>query len=634
MRYTLCVLAGSLAALACPAHARPDVAGRLAALAAEHAGAVEIATIGSSRQGRPLHLAVLAVGGDALPDRPAPDQRPALLIVAGANSLHRVGVETALAIAERLPKDHAALLETSTVYIVPMLNPDSFAFHDEQGRPRSAFGRTIWPHDADRDGRTNEDPGEDLNGDGVISTMRLVDPPPGSPWPATLAADPENPRLMKTPDAAKGESARYAVFTEGVDNDGDGRFNEDGPGGSGGGGADLDLNMPYRWKEWGDGIGAYPLSEPESLALVKWMYERSNIAAVLVLGLHDTLVTVPQAGKFDDSGQVPLGIENDDKPYYEELSKAFKEITKMTGAPSVDNAGAVQGWTYAHFGVWTFATSVWVRPDLIKSDEPAKKDGEAGEKKEGEAKPEERAERPAGGGAPAGGAAPQPAGGGGQRAGQPGGGGGGGGGGRRFGGGGPPGSGGAPADQAKGADPEDAKWLKYSDEKREKAGFIEWTPFDHPQLGKVEIGGFVPGFKHNPPEDDLARLADEQTKFAAALLGKLPRVSLDAPVVEAMGPGLWRITVRATNTGYLPTMPAIGVKARRAMPSVVSLDVPMERIVTGQKAGRFWAIPGSGGAADQQWVITGDAGSTVTIRFAPTFGGEQSMTITLQEGAR
>ncbi len=356
------------------------------------------------------------------------------------------------------------------------------------------------------------------------------------------------------------------------------------------------------------------------------MHDHKTIAAVLVFGPHDSLVKVPEAGKFDDSGQVPLGIENDDKAFYEEISKAFKEITKMTGAPTADNAGSIQGWSYAHFGVWTYATPVWVRPDLIKADEP-KKEGEAkeGDKKEGDAKPDDQpaADRPV--------AQPPAGGGGGRGGGQPGGGGGGG---RRFGG--PPGAGASGGDQtqAKGADPDDAKWLKYSDDKRDKSGFIEWQPFDHPQLGMVEIGGFVPGFRRNPPDEELSRLAEEQTQFVAALIGKLPRVSLDAPVVECLGASLWRVTVRATNSGYLPTMPAIGVKARRAMPTIVSLDIPMERILSGSKAGRFWAIPGSGGSAEQEWVVTGEPGSNVTIKFAPSFGGEQSMTVTLREAAR
>ncbi len=608
-------------AIASACQPQPEV--RLADLAAKLPDVVQLSTIGTSRQGRPLHVAwFTSRAAEPQPGDPAPEHRPSLLIIAGASGMHSVGVETALRIAESLPEKHANLLKTAGVYIIPMLNPDSFAFNAQPGRPRTDFGRTIWPHDADHDGRTDEDPAEDLNADGVISMMRIVDPPPGSPWPATLTADSEHPRLMKAPDPAKGESPRYAVFIEGIDNDGDGRFNEDGPGGSLGGGTDLNANMPFKWKEWGDGIGAYPLSEPESLALTRWMYDRPNIAAVVVIGPHDTLVNIPQAGKFDDSGAVPLGIENDDKPFYEEISKLFKDATKMTGASAGEAAGSIHGWSYAHYGVWTFATPVWVRPDLIKAEDGPKEGEDAKpdspDAKAGEAPKPEIATPPAT-------AESQPAAAAGR--GQPGPGGR-----RRAGASGEPAGG--QKEPAKGADPDEVKWLAYSDEKREKAGFIEWQPFDHPQLGKIEIGGFVPGFRNDPPESEHARLAEEQTAFIATLLGKLPRVSLDAPVVEPLGGSLWRVTVRATNSGYLPTMPVIGVKARRAAPTLISLDVPMERVVSGSRTGRFYAIPGSGGSTEQQWVIIGDPGAAVTLKFAPTFGGEQSMTITLQETAR
>lgn len=636
-RAMVCAGVGGMMMFGVACAAQPEIKLRLDALAAKHPTLVEVASIGMSRQGRAVHIVRLTDRGAPAEGSIPADQRPMLVIVAGANPMHAVGVETALGVAERLADQHADALRGVSVVVIPMLNPDGFAWHAEAGRPKTDFPRTPLPSDADRDGRVNEDPAEDLNGDGAITMMRVVDPAAGSPWPATMCDDPADKRLMKTPDAAKGESPKYAVFIEGIDNDGDGRFNEDGPGGSAGGGVEFDLNAPYRWKEWGDGIGAYPLSEPEMLAFIKGMTDHQAIAAVLVLGPHDTLVNVPQAGRFDDSGRVPTGIEEGDKPFYDEVSKAFKDITKMTGAPTVDNAGSLQGWSYAHHGVWTFATPVWVRPDLVKSEEPKKDDAKPDDEKKEPGGGEQPAERPRErGGQPGGGGPPGGAGGAG-RAGQPGGGGPGGGGpgggGRRLGG---PGGGGSPtpAVDLKPGDPDDAKWIKYSDEKRDKAGFIEWKPLDHPQLGKIEIGGFVPGFKLNPPPEEHARLADEQTRFVAALIAKLPSVSMEPPVVERVGPSLWRITARATNSGFLPSMPAIGVKARHSPPSLVTIDMPMTRIVSGAKTGRFWAIPGSGGSAEHQWVVTGDAGSTVEVKFTSSLGREQAFKVTLQEAAR
>jgi len=165
------------------------------------------------------------------------------------------------------------------------------------------------------------------------------------------------------------------------------------------------------------------------------------------------------------------------------------------------------------------------------------------------------------------------------------------------------------------------------------SGFVAWTPFDHPQLGAVEIGGFVPGFKRNPPEAELPRLVGEQAKFVEGLMGKLPSLRVDQ-AVEAAGPGLWRITVRVTNDGSLPTMAAIGVKARRALPMIVAIDVPLERIVAGNKINRTWAIPGSGGSSESQWLVRGESGSTVGVNIRPTVGAKSVIQVKLQEVAR
>ena len=56
--------------------------------------------------------------------------------------------------------------------------------------------------------------------------------------PRRLILDPDEPRLLRKADPAKGETPEYVLLIEGIDNDGDGRFNEDGPHGSAGGGID------------------------------------------------------------------------------------------------------------------------------------------------------------------------------------------------------------------------------------------------------------------------------------------------------------------------------------------------------------------------------------------------------------
>ena len=65
-------------------------------------------------------------------------------------------------------------------------------------------------------------------------------------------------------------------------------------------------------------------------------------------------------------------------------------------------------------------------------------------------------------------------------------------------------------------------WLKYSDELCDGRGFIEWTEYDHPTLGKVEIGGLAPYFTTTPPSDTLGEIADKQIEFLVQLSDWLP----------------------------------------------------------------------------------------------------------------
>jgi hypothetical protein len=368
----------------------------------------------------------------------------------------------------------------------------------------------------------------------------------------------------------------------------------------------------------------------------------------------------------DPTGRVPLGIEEGDKPLFEDVSKVFKEVTGMTGATALESAGTFEGWAYGHYGVLAFETPVWVRPDLVK-----KEDKKEGEKKDGEKERDENKEEKAGD--RAGGLAgtspeqirarlqsatpeersklmaefealPQDqrdrlraafrgGGQGGQPAGPPGG--------RRRGGG-PPGSPageGAGTPGAKETEPtgDDAKWLKY-DEERVKAGdpsgFVSWQPFKHPQLGEVEIGGWRPGFKLNPPESELPRLIEEQTAFVGKLMAKFPHVVTEGPWVERAGAGLWRVSVRVSNDGYFPTMPAIGAKTRRSLPTLITVDAPLDRIVAGEKHTRAWAIGGPAGSAEATWLVTGSEGDMLKVDVRPSIGASRSLEIKLTEGGR
>ncbi len=610
---------------------------------------VDVETFATSRKGQPIEAYTIYAPGER-----DPDDRPALLIVAGLEPEHRIGIEVARALAERDWSDAAELLETRTIYIIPNVNPDGLIWLD--GDPGVEMGRTLAPFDADRDGRLGEDPPDDLNGDGIITMMRVYDPPTRYGLDLNLVAEDDEERLSRSAQPAKGEVGAFTLVTEGLDNDGDGLFNEDGPGGPGSG-VNLNTNFPTHFPEFREGAGARPLSEPESLGLVDWMLTRRNIVGVTILGRGDSLLNKPTTGKYDQTGRIPKGLEKGDQAYHEHMAELYKETVSMDKAPKPNLEGSFLSWAYADFGAWAFESAVWSRPKAEKKDEAEENDeaesdtpeetsvddsGDELAKLIAQGVPEEIArfitgtpeERQAMAAefesssdeerqatmAAVGALAPeiqarmmaaiqQVAGGeaGGELEGS------------------------KPAKKAKPAKPndsDDGRWLAYSDEARDGSGFVEWMPFDHPQLGPVEIGGFVPGFKINPPEGLAGDLAEEQASFALALLEAMPSVVVGEPTVERVGSNLWRVAVEVCNPGYLPTSSTVGLKIRQ--PIAVDIAVEPERVAVGRRVVVLDRLLGSGACRRVEWVITGDAGEEVEIEVRSARFGMQRVKTTLE----
>jgi murein tripeptide amidase MpaA len=100
---------------------------------------------------------------------------------------------------------------------------------------------------------------------------------------------------------------------------------------------------------------------------------------------------------------------------------------------------------------------------------------------------------------------------------------------------------------------DDVKMLEWSDRDLEGKGYIDWYPFDHPQLGPVEIGGWDAfyAFRNPPPpllDKEITPLAD----WAIWHAGTGPRLGLRAVLTEPIGDA-WRIRFAVQNEGWLPT---------------------------------------------------------------------------------
>jgi len=168
------------------------------------------------------------------------------------------------------------LVDRVVFYIIPTVNVDNRArFFTDPSSYR--IGRSArMPYDDDRDGLFDEDTYEDLDGDGHILQMRVADPQ--GKW----KSHPDDPRVMvRIKPGEQGQWHRLGM--EGVDNDGDGRVNEDGPGY-----LDMNRNWGFEWQPSyvQGGSGDFPFSAANTRAVSDFIAGHPNIC--FAFAFHNT----------------------------------------------------------------------------------------------------------------------------------------------------------------------------------------------------------------------------------------------------------------------------------------------------------------------------------------------------------
>lgn len=179
---------------------------------------------------------------------------------------------------------------------------------------------------------------------------------------------------------------------------------------------------------------------------------------------------------------------------------------------------------------------------------------------------------------------------------------------------------------------DDLKLIRWSDEKLGGKGYVDWYPFDHPQLGRVELGGwdFLYAWRNPPPqflESEIAPFSDWIIYQALAV----PRLELFKAEAKSLGGGSYRVTFAVQNTGWLPTYTSKmalknkavrGVVAEIEIPENAYLEIGKQREERGQLEGRNLLGPSGHPrsigqpTADRlkiEWVIHAPAGGTVNL---------------------
>lgn len=539
---------------AAPIDAR-GVSTALARIASEHPDVASVLPVAVSRGGRKIEALRLATGERG-------PGRPAILVVANLEGpfawTSGLALDEARELAARRASDPkiAALLASTTIYVVPCANPDAaearFATPLAEQRATAPF------MDDDRDGRIGEDGPSDVDGDGLVLQMRKLDP--DGEW----IADPADARAMIKADRARGERGKWKLFVEGRDSDRDEKAGED---------PELDVqvarNFPHGWREHTPEAGTWPTSEPESRGLCDFVLAHRDVQLVVVLGAQDDLAEKPKSAE-DKGRSILTAMPEEDAKTIGELGKRWRALGETKTKGEGDEHGTFQAWCKLERGVWVVSSAPWSMPldqeakknDAPKPDEP---------KKDEATQPDDKSTKK------------------------------------------PDAASSKKKDEDKREPSDDAKRLRWIDAKSETARFVAWKPFTHPELGAVEIGGWAPYALVEPPESERAAIFERALAFTSSLGDVLARVAIVDAKAKDLG-GVWEVKAAVENAALFAFPSAAGRRTGAVRPVRVTLVLPQSaKLLAGEKQTLVRELAGSGGRKELTWLVQGAAPTSIAI---------------------
>ncbi|MBB5131270.1 hypothetical protein HNP84_000976 [Thermocatellispora tengchongensis] len=190
--------------------------------------------------------------------------------------------------------------------------------------------------------------------------------------------------------------------------------------------------------------------------------------------------------------------------------------------------------------------------------------------------------------------------------------------------------------------------IRWSDEELGGKGFVDWYPFDHPQLGPVELGGWDKiNYWYNPPLDRVEAEVAPHSEWIVFMALTSPRLEIRSLSSEQVSPGVHRVQLVLRNAGWLPTYGSKLALERKVAGSIaVDLTLPEgARLLSGQPStdlgqleGRsearttttWWGHePGTPDLAVTEWTIAAPEGTPVAVRAHHPKAGAAQATLTL-----
>lgn len=427
-----------------------------------------------------------------------------------------------------------ALLDHKAFYIIPRVSIDGAELYLHTPTMLRSSTR-LYPFEEDQDGLHPED----LNDDGVITQMRVLDP--NGEWKVSEL----DPRLMvrRAPDDFAGDF--YRIYMEGRIQNFDGVEVKQAPPRFG---IDINRNAPANWMNK-PSSGPYPFSEPEIRTVADFILSKKNIAGAMSYHTSGGVHLRPPCTKSDDK------LTGRDLEYFTAIWERGTEYTDYPQVGVFDGftrdkrspmGGIFMDWVYEHQGVLCWSTELW---NVAKQAGIEKTDMKSQLKK-----------------------------------------------------------------TQKELEADGLKLLQWNDQELDGEGFVPWTPFEHPDLGPVEIGGWKTKYvRQNPPEKFLEAECHNNAMFTLVHAHSLPQLGIRKVKVEAVGSGFYRVTAGVVNQGYLPTNGS-------DMAARLNVTKPVEATIAGEgvtiSAGKaeleLGQIPGWG-EKKVEWLVQAAAGTKATI---------------------
>lgn len=177
--------------------------------------------------------------------------------------------------------------------------------------------------------------------------------------------------------------------------------------------------------------------------------------------------------------------------------------------------------------------------------------------------------------------------------------------------------------------------LAWHDRNPDAGLFFEWQPFDHPQLGSVEIGGLNQVDWRNPPLYEMEKVCADCNAFILEYAEYVPELAVVSSEVVPLADGLYKVSVELANTGTLATyISRQGLSTHFAEPPRVSLRAQggkpedVEFIIGRRLTSIDHLAPG--GKRRLEWVVRAGDVSGLQLEVQSVSGASASVTLSLK----